>query len=138
MLQKLSKCEVWLDFIEIWPFYRHSDFTWNPILVKWNCLKMSFLAILEVLNFVFSKSEQLSSHKSTKFQSLESVKLQKMTFLDCLNLPIFDIMQNLSGSKMIKYQQSQALTSHFESFWSIVHYYVSKENFFFLTVVLLL
>ena len=39
-----------------------------------------------------------------------------MTFLDRLNLPKFDIMQNRSGGKMIKFQQSQALTSHFDGF----------------------
>ena len=39
-----------------------------------------------------------------------------MTFLDCLNSPKFDFTQNLSGGKIIKFQQSQALTSHFESF----------------------
>ena len=44
-----------------------------------------------------------------------------MTFLDCLNWPKFDITQNLSDGKMIKFQQNQALTSHFESFWSIVY-----------------
>ena len=38
-----------------------------------------------------------------------------------MNSPKFDFAQNLSGSKIIKPQQSQALTSHFESFWSIVH-----------------
>ena len=43
-----------------------------------------------------------------------------MTFLYRLNLTKLDFTQNLSGSKMIKCQQSQALTSHFESFWSIV------------------
>ena len=43
-----------------------------------------------------------------------------MTFLDRLNLPKLDFTQNLSGGKIIKFQQSQALTSHFESFWSIV------------------
>ena len=50
---------------------------------------MSFLAILEVLNFDFSKFEQLSSPKRI-------------------------------GSKMIKFQQSHALTLHFDSFRSIV------------------
>jgi len=44
-----------------------------------------------------------------------------MTFLDCLKSPKFDFTKNLSGSKVIKFQKSQALTSHFESFWSIVH-----------------
>ena len=43
-----------------------------------------------------------------------------MTFLDCLNSPKFDFTQNQNGGKMIKFQQSQALTSHFESFLSIV------------------
>ena len=44
-----------------------------------------------------------------------------MKFLDCLNSSNFDFTKNLSGSKIIKFQQSQALTSYFESFWSIVH-----------------
>ena len=43
-----------------------------------------------------------------------------MTFLDHLNSPKFDFTQNQSGGKILKFQQSQALTSHFESFWSIV------------------
>ena len=43
-----------------------------------------------------------------------------MTFLDRLNSPKCDFTQNRSGSKIIKLQQSQALTSHFEIFWSIV------------------
>ena len=43
-----------------------------------------------------------------------------MTFLDRLNLTKCDFTQNRRGGKIIKFQQSQALTSHFESFWSIV------------------
>ena len=43
-----------------------------------------------------------------------------MTFLDPLNSPKCDFTQNQSGGKIIKFQQSQALTSHFEIFWSIV------------------
>ena len=45
-----------------------------------------------------------------------------MTFLDSLISPKFDFMQNRSGGKIIKFQQSQALTSHFESFLSIVNW----------------
>ena len=45
-----------------------------------------------------------------------------MIFLDRLNSPKFDFMQNKSGGKMMKFQHSQALTSHFESFLSIVQY----------------
>ena len=51
---------------------------------------------------------------------VQSLKLPEMTFLDRLILPKLDFTQNLSGNIMIKYQQSQALTSRFESFWSIV------------------
>jgi len=43
-----------------------------------------------------------------------------MAFLHRLNSPKFDFTQNRRGGKMIKFQQSQALTSHFESIWSIV------------------
>ena len=42
--------KLWLDFVGIWEFYRHSDFTWNQILAYSN---MSILVILEVLNFDF-------------------------------------------------------------------------------------
>ena len=54
--------------------------------------KMSFLAILEVLKFDFSKFELLSSPKFTKTQNTESLELPKVTFLDCLNSPKFDFM----------------------------------------------
>ena len=43
-----------------------------------------------------------------------------MTFLDHLNLPKFDFTQSRSDGKIIIFQQSQGLTSHFESLWSIV------------------
>ena len=52
MLQKVSKCEVkaWL----CWNLIILPRLTaWNHILVDSNCLKMLFLAILEVLNFDF-------------------------------------------------------------------------------------
>ena len=44
-----------------------------------------------------------------------------MTYLNRSNSSKFDLTQNRSGGRMIKFQQSQALTSHFGSFWSIVH-----------------
>ena len=46
-----------------------------------------------------------------------------MTFLDRLISPKCDFTQNRSGGKIIKFQQSQALTSHFEIIWSIVRTY---------------
>ena len=45
-----------------------------------------------------------------------------MTILDRLNSPKFDFTQNHCGGTIVKFQQSQALTSHFKSFWSIVDY----------------
>ena len=49
-------------------------------------------------------------------QNSEPLTLSKMIFLDRLNSPKFDFTQNLSSGKIIEFQQSQALTSHFESF----------------------
>ena len=57
---------------------------------------------------------------------VKSLNLPKMAFLYCLNSPILDFTQNLSGSKIITFQQSQALTSHFESFCSIVESKIPK------------
>ena len=44
--------KMWsLGFTLLKSFYRHSDFMWNQILENSNGLKMSFLAILDTLNF---------------------------------------------------------------------------------------
>ena len=64
MLQKLR-----MDIVEISSFYRHFDFTWIQILANSNSPKMLILTILEVLNFDFSKFEQLSGPKFTIIQS---------------------------------------------------------------------
>ena len=45
-----------------------------------------------------------------------------MTFLERFNSPKLDFTQNGSDGKIIKSQQSQTSTSHFESFWSIVNF----------------
>ena len=50
-------------------------------------------------------------------------KIAKRKFLDCLNSSKFDFMQNQIGGKIIKFQQSWAFNSHFESFWTIVIWY---------------
>ena len=84
--------------------------------------KNVILAILEGLNFGFSKFEQLSSPKCTKTKIQNIKNCQKIILLNRLNSPKFAFMQNLSGGKMIKFQQNQVLTSHFESFCSILHY----------------
>ena len=56
------------------------------------------MSILEVLNFDFSKLEQLSSPKFAKIQNSGSQKLPKMTFSDRLNSPNHDFMYNWSGT----------------------------------------
>ena len=43
-----------------------------------------------------------------------------MAFFECLITLKFDFMQNLSGCKFEKCPYHAALTSYFESFWSIV------------------
>ena len=80
-----------LEFVEIWSFYRLSDFTWNQIMGNSNGPKMSFLPISEVLNFDFSKFGTWKLLKFTKNQNSEPLKLAKITFLDCLNSPKFDV-----------------------------------------------
>ena len=55
-----------------------------------------------------------------KNKNSEPLKLAKLTFLVRSRSPKLDFTLNLSGSKMINFQKSQALTSHFESFWSTV------------------
>ena len=48
--KNFQKVKLRLDFVEIWSFYRHSDFTWNQIFANSNGPKISFLAILETQN----------------------------------------------------------------------------------------
>ena len=74
---------------------------------------MSLSAILEVLNFDFSKFEQLSSPKFTKKLKFGVSKMAKND--------IFGPSEFANSiGKIIKFQQIQALTSHYENFWSIV------------------
>ena len=51
-----------------------------------------------------------------------------MAFLARLNLLKFDFMLDRIDGNMVKFQQSQALTSHFESFWSIVIWLNFKQK----------
>ena len=66
-----------LDFVEIWSFYRHSDFTWNQIWVNSNGIRMSFLATSKPLNFEFLVNfglESCSNLLKLKFRTSESTK----------------------------------------------------------------
>ena len=115
MLQKLSKFEVkaWL--------------CWNLIIL----LALIFYVKSNFGEFKRSKNVDFDNFRGSQFwflvnlsdfqvpnlpkiQSSESLKLPKMTFLDRLNSPKFDFTQNRNSSKIIKFQQSLALTSNFE------------------------
>ena len=89
--------------------------------------KISFWAILEVLNFEFSKFEQLPSSKFTKNSKFRVSKIAKNDIFG-----LFDyakIFFQVKINKIIKFQQSQALNSHFESFWSIVSLHMMNTLF---------
>ena len=117
MLQKLSKCEVkaWLcwNLMILLPlrFYVKSNFgkckrSKNVIFCNFRDSEVWILVNLGL--------ESCSNILETKIQTLKNC--QKRDFLTVW------IRQNLIScyGKIIKLQQSQALTSHFESFWSIV------------------
>ena len=83
---------------------------------------MAFFTTSETLNFkIWSIWDLTEAQIYLKYNS-EPLKLSKMTILRRLNLPKFDLTPNMSDGKIIKFQQSQALTSHFESFWNIVDF----------------
>ena len=53
MPRNIENVKLRLDFVEIWWFYRHSNFVWNQVLANSNGWKCHFLAILETQNFEF-------------------------------------------------------------------------------------
>ena len=113
MLQKPSKCEV-----KAWLY-------WNLIILQplRFYVKSNFGEFKQFKNVIFGNFKDSELWIFGKFgtwtllkftyinQNSEPLKLPKMTFMDHLNSPKLDFMQNWSGSKMIKFQQSQALTS---------------------------
>ena len=64
------------DYFTATPILREITFLGNS-----NGPKMSFLAIIEVLNFDFSKFEQLSSTKVTKISKFEVSKIAESEIL---------------------------------------------------------
>ena len=108
MFQKLSKYEVKVS--TMWKFYNMPATQifceikfWLIQTVKRS--KMSFLAMFQVLNFDFSKFEQLSSPKFSQIHSSESLNVPIKTFLDSLNLPKFDFTKNLSAGKIVHFNK---------------------------------
>ena len=79
-----------LDFVEIWSFYCHSEFTWNPILANSNGPKMLFLAIFGFLILILANLSNFQVPNLPKMKSSESLELPKMTFLDHLISPKFN------------------------------------------------
>ena len=75
--RNFKNVKLWLDFAEVWWFYCHSDFAWNQILAISNGTKMSFLAILETLNFEFLVNlglESCSNLLKSKFRTSKIAK----------------------------------------------------------------
>ena len=85
---------------------------------------MSFLALLEVLNFDFSFSHY-SGSKFTKIQKLRVSEIVKMAILEIQNLPKL-ISRKIEWHKSIL--ELLALTSHFHSSRSIVQGNFPKER----------
>ena len=121
MLQKLSKCEVkaWL--------------CWNLMILPplWFCMKKLYFGefkwsidgnFRDAKLWILVNLEHECCSNLLKNQNSEPLKLAKMTFLDSLISPKIDLTWDLIGGKVIRFQQNHALTTHFESFWSIVHW----------------
>ena len=111
MLQKLSKCEV-----KAWLF-------WNLIILPplRFCVKSNFGQFKQPKKVIFGK-----------FQSSECQKLPKWHFWTVWIHQNLILHKNLSGSKIIKFQKSQALTSQCESFWSIVLTFPNMSGLWYL------
>ena len=83
---------------------------------------MPFFTILGTLNFEFLYIWAIEIAEIYKNLNSEPLKLEKKTIFELPNLWKLISRKSLSSSKIIKFQQSEALTSHFESFWSIVRW----------------
>ena len=55
----------------------HSNFAWNQILANWNGPKMSFLAILETLNYEFLVNLGLDSYSNVLKTNLRTSEITK-------------------------------------------------------------
>ena len=82
---------------------------------------MSFLAILETLNFEFLVNLGLESCSNLLKSNFRTSKIAKNDVFGPFEITKFDFTKIRSGCRIIKFRQSQAITSHFESYWSIVN-----------------
>ena len=88
--RNLQNVKLRLDFVEIWSFNRHSDFTWNQILVNSNSPKMSFLAILDTLMFEFWLILGLEKGSNLLKSKFKTYKMGKNNIFGLFEKPKFD------------------------------------------------
>ena len=120
MLQKLSKCEV-----KAW-------FYWDLIILpplQFLCgIKFWWIQTVQTCHFCFRDSEiwilvnfglvSCSNWLKSRFRAFKIAKNDIFGQFEIAK--IWFHVKSEWGSKIIKFQQSQALNPHFESFWSIV------------------
>ena len=95
MLQKLSKCEVKVALFGNFTICLPSKLYMKSNSVEFKCHKMSFLALLETLNFNFSKFEPFLKSKNYQKSKFRISKIVKMAIFD------IQILQKLILSKIV-------------------------------------
>ena len=106
---------------------KFDHFTTTPIYVKSNF--GVFKRSKNVISGNFGDSElwilvnlRLESCSNLLKSKFRTSKIVKINIFGLFEFPKMWFHVKKSGSKMIKFQQSQAFTSHFESLWSKVKY----------------
>ena len=107
-------------------FACHSVFTWNQILVNSNSQKMSFLALLQLLNCRFSNFQPFLKSQICQNSKLRFSEIVKMAIFEILILHKNVFTENWVANICILVLWT--LASQFESFWSKVQKWPSFEN----------
>ena len=113
--RNFQNVKLWLDFVEIWSFHRHSDFTWTHILANSNSPIMSFLAILEVLNFDFGTFVQYFKYQIYWNSKSRVSKIIKMPIFEILNFP------KLSGKLIPEFPNYTRVSTYKKLFLAWLH-----------------
>ena len=92
-------------------FLKFDNFTATPILSEIRFWRIQTVQKCHLLHWELLRF--------TKNQNSERLILPNTTILDRLISLKFDFTYNRSSGKINKFQQSQALTSHFEIFWCL-------------------
>ena len=96
------------------------DFVYDHFTATQILYEIKFWRIQTVQKCCFWQSLRCQVYQKSKFRVS---KVAKNDIFGPFELAEIWFLLNLSGGKMIKFEQSQALTSQFESFWSIVIYF---------------